>query len=156
MNRSKTLSEILDVCTKLFRLIFSNPSRATLQQGRPLALDPTKQPAFWFDSDLAFGYLQSDKFMSARPPDDGQLPRQRGRPPDDEHSPKHRGRPSDDERSPEQRGRTPRIPEGQPSGAATKTAQTQDTDGRGGKKESMPRARSRVGTFAGTLYNPAR
>ena len=32
----------------------------------------------------------------------------------------------------------------------------QDTDGRGGKKESIPRARSRVGTFAGTLHNPAR
>ena len=76
--------------------------------------------------DLAFGYLQSDKFQSARPPDDKQ-------------SPKPSGRPPDDERSHELRGRISKIPEGQPYGADTKTAQMRGTDSRGGNKEFTPR-----------------
>ena len=77
--------------------------RTTLRRGRPP--DPTKQQAFWFDSDLAFGYLQSDKFPPAS--DDGQLPKQRGRPPDDEQSHRQRSRTPDDEQLPKHRGRPP-------------------------------------------------
>ena len=116
-------------------------SGATLRRGRPP--DPAKQPAFWYSSDLAFGYLQSDRFQSARPPDDQQSPKPSGRPPDDERSHKLHGWIS-------------KTTGGQAYGAATKTAPSQDTDGRGGTKNSRPRARARVGTSAGTLHSPAR
>ena len=82
-------------------------SGATLRRGRPL--DTAKQQAIWHSIDLAFGYLQFDKFLSARPPDDKQ-------------SPKPSSRPPDDERSHELHGRISKTPEGQPYGAATKTA----------------------------------
>ena len=98
-------------------------SGATLRRGRPP--DAAKQQAFWFSINLAFGYVQTDKFQSARPPDDKQ-------------SPKPSSRRPDDERSHELHGRISKNPEGQPYGAATKTAQTRDTDGRGGNKEFMP------------------
>ena len=47
--------------------------------------------------------------------------------------------PSSDKQSSDQRGRISMIPAGQPYGTAAKTAQTRDTDGRGGNKESTPR-----------------
>ena len=143
--------------------------RATLRQGWPL--DLTKQQAFWFDSDLTFGYLQSDKFPPAWPPDDGQLPKQRGRPPDDEQShrqslnvalrppddeqlPRHRGRPPGDRQSPVPHDRIPRILAGQPYGAATKTAQAQDTDGRGGNKEITPQGQGQGRVFCCDFAQP--
>ena len=56
-------------------------SGGALRRGWPP--DTAKQPAFWYCTDLAFGYLRSDKFQSARPPDDKQSPKPSGRPPDD-------------------------------------------------------------------------
>ena len=88
-------------------------SGATLRRGRPP--DMAKQPAFRCCIDLTFSYLWSDKSQLARPPDDKQ-------------SPKPSSRSPDDKRSHELRGRISKIPEGQPYGAATRTAQTQDTD----------------------------
>ena len=100
-----------------------------------------KQPAFWYCIDLAFGYLQSDKFQSARPPDDKQ-------------SPKPSGRPPDDERPHELRGCNSKIPEGQPCGASAKTAQTQDTDGKGGKKEFTPWGQDQGRNFCRDFAQP--
>ena len=114
-------------------------SGATLRRGRPP--DTARQPAFWYCIDLAFGYLQSGKFQSARPPDDKQSPKPSGRP--------GHQTVADDERSHKLRSCSLKTLEGQPCGASTKTAQTQDTDGRGGNKEFTPGARTRVGIFAG-------
>ena len=63
--------------------------------------------------------------------------------------------PPDDEQSPEQRGRIPKIPEGQPYGAATKTAQTRDTDGRGGNKEFTPWGQNQGRDFCWDFAQPS-
>ena len=51
-------------------------NRATQDSAAP---DLPRQQKFLFNIDLAFGYLQSDQFMSATPPGDKQLHDQRGR-----------------------------------------------------------------------------
>ena len=88
-------------------------SGTTLRQGQPP--DTARQPVFWYCIDLAFSYLWSDKFQSARPPDNKQSPKPSSRPPDDKGS--H-----------ELCGCSLKIPEGHPYSASTRTAQTQDTD----------------------------
>ena len=115
-------------------------SGATLRRGRPP--DTAKQPAFWYCTDLAFGYLRSDKFQSARPPDDKQ-------------SPKPSGRPPDGERPHELRGWISKTTGGQPYGATTKMAQSQDTDGRGGNKEFTPRGQDQGWDFHWDFAQPS-
>ena len=115
-------------------------SGGALRRGWPP--DTAKQPAFWYCTDLAFGYLRSDKFQSARPPDDKQ-------------SPKPSGRPPDGERPHELRGWISKTTGGQPYGATTKMAQSQDTDGRGGNKEFTPRGQDQGWDFHWDFAQPS-
>ena len=86
-----------------------------------------KQQKVLLSADLKNGYVQSEQFLSMRPPDNEQLPKQHSRPPDNEQLPRHCGRPPDNKQSPKHRGRSPdeehlheqhsritKIPEGQP------------------------------------------
>ena len=93
------------------------------------APDLPRQQRFLLNIDLTLGYLQSDQFMSATPPGDAQ--------------------------SPNQRGRISKILGEQPYGAATQTAQTRDTDGRGGNKESTPQGPNQGRNFCWDFAQPS-
>ena len=92
---------------------------------------------------FAFGYLQSDKFQSARPPDDKQSPKTSSRPPDDEWS--H-----------ELCGRISKIPKDNLTVLLLGRLRRETPTAEEATKNSRPGARTRARTSAGISRNPAR